>query len=166
VVVMRAADLGKSGQESPADLEKDRDLKSRVEAIRLEAGRLMNLGDVTAKTVPKMCLVAPPRNGGAVSTRTFIPHKVHTSIGVFGAVSVASACVLPGSVTAGVAQAHVGAGQSRLDIEHPTGFFTVETEVENGLDGVRFTRSALLRTARMLMRGEVLVPGSVWTKPA
>jgi 4-oxalomesaconate tautomerase len=166
VVVMRAADLGKSGQESPADLEKDRDLKSRVEAIRLEAGRLMNLGDVTAKTVPKMCLVAPPRNGGAVSTRTFIPHKVHTSIGVFGAVSVASACVLPGSVTAGVAQAHVGAGQSRLDIEHPTGFFTVETEVENGPDGVRFTRSALLRTARMLMRGEVLVPGSVWTKPA
>jgi 4-oxalomesaconate tautomerase len=166
VVVMRAADLGKSGQESPADLEKDRDLKSRVEAIRLEAGRLMNLGDVTTKTVPKMCLVAPPRNGGAISTRTFIPHKVHTSIGVFGAVSVASACVLPGSVTAGVAQAHVGAGQSRLDIEHPTGFFTVETEVENGPDGARFTRSALLRTARTLMRGEVLVPGSVWTKPA
>jgi 4-oxalomesaconate tautomerase len=166
VVLMRAADLGKTGAESPADLEKDRDLKVRVEAIRLEAGRRMNLGDVTNKTVPKMCLVAPPQSGGAISTRTFIPHKVHTSIGVFGAVSVASACVLPGSVTEGIAAAKAGPGRARLDIEHPTGFFTVETEVEDGQEGLRFTRSALLRTARALMRGEVLVPGSVWAAPA
>jgi 4-oxalomesaconate tautomerase len=166
VVLMRAADLGKTGAEAPADLEADRDLKERVEAIRLEAGRRMNLGDVTAKTVPKMCLVAPPQNGGAVSTRTFIPRKVHTSIGVFGAVSVASACVLPGSVTEGVARVRVEDGSARLDIEHPTGFFTVDTEVAFGPEGPRFRRSALLRTARALMRGEVLVPATIWPDAA
>jgi 4-oxalomesaconate tautomerase len=165
VVLMRAADLGKTGHESPAELEGDRALKARVDAIRLAAGRVMNLGDVTNKTVPKMCLVSPPQNGGAISTRNFIPHKVHTSIGVFGAVSVASACVLPGSVTEGVAKVETKGGAARLDIEHPTGFFTVDAEVENGPEGPRFKRSALLRTARALMRGEVLVPSSIWPGP-
>jgi 4-oxalomesaconate tautomerase len=89
VVVMRAGDLGKTGYETPAELEADAALKAKVEAIRLAAGRVMNLGDVTKKTVPKMTLVAPPREGGAVSTRTFIPHRVHEAIGVLGAVSVA-----------------------------------------------------------------------------
>ena len=106
VVVMRAADLGKTGAESPAELEADKALKARVEAIRLEAGRRMNLGDVTRKTVPKMCLVSAPKNGGAIATRNFIPHTVHKAIGVFGAVSVATACVVPGSVTTKIAPRH------------------------------------------------------------
>src|SRR5262249_3169352 len=104
VVVMRASDLGTTGAESPAELESDTKLRARVEAIRLEAGRRMNLGDVTRKTVPKMCLASAPRKGGAIATRNFIPHTVHKAIGVFGAVSVATACVLPGSVTAGIAR--------------------------------------------------------------
>jgi len=165
VVLMRASDLGKTGRETPSELERDEALKERVERIRLAAGALMNLSDVATKTIPKMCLVAPPQKGGAISTRTFIPHKVHTSIGVFGAVSAASACVLPGSVTEGLAQVQIVTGKARLDIEHPTGFFTVETELEDGPDGPRFTRSALLRTARALMRGEVLILRSLWTRP-
>ena len=96
VVVMRAAAFGKTGYETPEELEADAALKQRVEAIRLKVGPLMNLGDVTKKTVPKMCLVAPPQKGGAICTRNFIPHRVHEAIGVFGAVSVATACVTPG----------------------------------------------------------------------
>lgn len=164
VVLMRASDLGKTGYESPADLEKDMALKARVEAIRLAAGRLMNLGDVTKKTVPKMCLVAPPAKGGAVCTRNFIPHVVHKAIGVFGAVSVATACVVPGSVTEGIARIEGGSGKSRrLDVEHPTGFFTVEMDVgSDGKDGVRVERAALLRTTRKLMSGEAFVSRAIW----
>jgi 4-oxalomesaconate tautomerase len=161
VVVMRAADLGKRGDESPAELEADSLLKDKIEAIRLAAGRAMNLGDVTRKNVPKMCLVAPPKSGGAIATRTFIPHRVHTSIGVLGAISVATACALPGSVAASLATT----GSTRLDIEHPTGFFSVELDVRADGGSFAVTRSALLRTARMLMRGEVLVPSSIWAGP-
>jgi 4-oxalomesaconate tautomerase len=163
VVLMRASDLGKTGYEPPADLEKDTTLKARVEAIRLAAGRLMNLGDVTKKTVPKMCLIAPPANGGAVSTRNFIPHVVHKAIGVFGAVSVATACVVPGSVAEGIARITASSGKSRrLDVEHPTGFFTVEMDVTPEGNSIRVERAALLRTARKLMAGEAFVSRAIW----
>jgi 4-oxalomesaconate tautomerase len=157
VVLMRAVDLGKNGDESPAQLEADTALKARIEKIRLACGHRMNLGDVTRKTVPKMCLVSPPKNGGAVTTRNFIPHTVHKAIGVFGAVSVATACVVPGSVAAGIAQIKDTGRSKRLDVEHPTGFFTVEMEVDV-IDGkVTVERSALLRTARKIMSGSAFV---------
>ena len=162
VVVMRATDLGKTGAESPADLEADKALKARVEAIRLEAGRRMNLGDVTRKTVPKMCLVSPPQNGGAIATRNFIPHTVHKAIGVFGAVSVATACVVPGSVTANIARISGVGSSRRLDVEHPTGFFTVEMDVEPVGTGIKVQRAALLRTARKIMSGEAYVDDAIW----
>jgi 4-oxalomesaconate tautomerase len=162
VVVLRAQDFDLSGNETPEQLESNATLKSRIEAIRLAIGPRMNLGDVTKKTVPKMCLVSPPRQGGAISTRTFIPHRVHESIGVLGAVSVATACVTPGSVAAQVAKLPGNQGAQRIEVEHPTGFFTVDIDValEDGKVNVR--RSALLRTARKLMSGEVFVPGRVW----
>jgi 4-oxalomesaconate tautomerase len=173
VVCLAAADFGLSGHESPAELEADTELTKRVEAIRLAAGPLMNLGDVADQTVPKMSLLSPPVQGGAVSTRTFIPHRVHEAIGVFGAVSVATACLLPGSVANEIAviPGRDGADTDNadsdegidLDVEHPTGFFTVTLSVGTGADGRPVvTRSALLRTARLLMRGEVFVPASVW----
>ncbi len=163
VVCIAASDLGLSGRESPAELEGNGEVTRRIEAVRLTAGPLMNLGDVTDKTVPKMSLLSPPAHGGAVSTRTFIPHRVHEAIGVLGAVSVATACVLPGSVAHEVAVVKENTeGSIGIEVEHPTGFFTVTIEVElhDGMPLV--TRSALLRTARLLMRGEVLVPSSAW----
>jgi 4-oxalomesaconate tautomerase len=162
VVVMRAADLGKTGYETPEDLEADAELRARVEAIRLEIGPRMRLGDVAKKTVPKMCIVAPPQAGGAICTRSFIPHRVHEAIGVFGAVSVATACLLPGAVAADVAEVRSDSAVKELEVEHPTGFFTVAMDVAVDGSEVRVRRAALLRTARRLMRGEVYVPASVW----
>lgn len=159
VVILNAADFGVKGDEAPEALEADASLKARVEAIRLELGPRMNLGDVTKKTVPKMTLVSPPAHGGAVGTRSFIPHRVHEAIGVLGAVSVATACVLPGSVAAQVAGLEGATGPQRLEVEHPTGFFTVDMDVAADGAGIKVNRSALLRTARKLMRGEVYVPG-------
>jgi 4-oxalomesaconate tautomerase len=162
VVVMRAADFGKTGYETPEDLEADAELKARVEAIRLAIGPRMRLGDVARKTIPKMCLVAPPQAGGAICTRTFIPHRVHEAIGVFGAVSVATACLVPGAVAADVAEVASDAAVRELEVEHPTGFFTVAMDVAVAGSEVRVRRAALLRTARRLMRGEVYVPARVW----
>jgi 4-oxalomesaconate tautomerase len=163
VVVMRAEDLGVSGGETPEQLEANAALKARVEKIRLQVGPRMNLGDVAQKTVPKMCLVSVARHGGAIATRTFIPHRVHEAIGVLGAVSVATSCVIPGTVAAAVAKVSGGERQ-RLEVEHPTGFFTVDMEVVPKGNSVEVKRSALLRTARKLMRGEVFVPGHVWRR--
>lgn len=161
VMIIHAAALGVRGDESPADLDADVALKARIEALRLKAGPLMNLGDVTKKPVPKITLVSKAAHGGAIGTRTFIPKDVHTSIGVLGAVTVATAAVLPGTVAHDVASP--GEGESRtLSIEHPTGEFSVEL----GLEGDRVVRAALLRTARLLMRGSVPVSPSIWAGPS
>src|SRR6186713_1725958 len=162
VIILRASALGVTGAETPAQLEANAALAAKVEDIRLKIGPRMNLGDVTRKTIPKMCLVSAPRNGGSIATSTFIPHRVHEAIGVLGAVSVATACVIPGSVAAQLARGGEAPG-SRIEVEHPTGFFTVEVEVEVA-QSVVVRRVTLLRTARKLLRGDVFVPGSVWTR--
>jgi len=164
VVILRAADFGKDGTESPEALEGDGNLRARIEKIRLLLGPQMHLGDVTRKTVPKMCLISPARHGGTIDTRTFIPHRVHEAIGVLGAVGVATACLMPGSVAARVAGISVRSGTHSLDIEHPTGFFTVELDATTEGNTVKVTRSALLRTARKLMEGQVYVPESAWSQ--
>jgi len=163
VVTVRASDLGKTGRESPGELEADDALKARIERLRLAAGRRMNLDDVSKKTVPKVCLVAAADRGGTIVTRTFIPHTVHTSIGVFGAVSVATACALRGSIANEVAGLGI-VSSSTLEIEHPTGSFTVALEVAGEGQTRRVERAALLRTARALMRGEIFVPAAVWAR--
>lgn len=164
VVILRASDVGKTGYESPAELESDTGLKARLETIRLVVGARMNLGDVKNKTVPKMCLIAPPEKQGSVCTRNFIPHRVHEAIGVLGAVSVATACVLPGTVADGVASVEAVQHDqlTQIDVEHPTGSFTVTMGLSHDNAEVVVTRSALLRTARKLFKGEVYIAHSIW----
>lgn len=153
-VVLRAEDLGISGLESPAELEVNAALRARLEEIRLACGPLMNLGDVAEKSVPKMTMVRRPSGGGAIATRTFIPHRCHKTIGVLGAVSVATACLIPGSTAYDLAEK--GAGPLRhLSIEHPTGEMTVVAQ----LDGEDIVEAAILRTARKLMDGVVFAEG-------
>ncbi len=150
-VVMKAEDVGATGYEDRDTLDAATEIKARIEAIRLQAGPLMNLGDVADKSVPKMMLVAAPRNGGAVTVRSFIPKRAHASIGVLGAVSVATACLVPGSPAAKVAE--VGEGDTRtLSVEHLTGEMTCVLTLD--ADGAVRT-AALLRTARKLMDGHV-----------
>jgi 4-oxalomesaconate tautomerase len=154
VVVMRAGDLGISGDESREALDADEALKSRLESIRLQAGPQMGLGDVSEMSVPKMTMVAPSKHGGAIATRTFIPHRCHASIGVLGAVSVATACLLAGTPAAELA--HLPTGEDKLvSVEHPSGETSVLMNVflDNGIMVVR--KAAILRTARKLFDGHV-----------
>jgi 4-oxalomesaconate tautomerase len=162
VILVRATDVGVTGAETPAQLEANEPLKARIEDLRLAMGKRMNLGDVTRKTVPKVCLVSAPRAGGDICTATFIPHRVHEAIGVLGAVSVATACVIPGSVAQRIARRSPGSG-TRIDVEHPTGFFSVEVSIEVGAAGLEVRRASLLRTARKLMKGEVFIPATIWS---
>tara|TARA_R110002110_G_scaffold66978_1_gene182930 strand:+ start:13621 stop:14700 length:1080 start_codon:yes stop_codon:yes gene_type:complete len=157
VVVLRAADFGLSGYEDPADLNENKALRERLESIRLQLGPAMNLGDVSAKAVPKMCLVSPARNGGLINTRTFIPHECHAAVGVLGAVSVATACIVQGSVTNSIVQPPSGR-LKQLSVEHPSGEFSVALEVDESGDMPVIERAGLLRTARLLSRGVLYVP--------
>jgi len=164
LVMFKASDMGRTGYETAFELNADTDLKIRLEALRLTTGQLMGLGDVTKKTYPKMTLIAAPRDGGSLTTRSFIPHVCHDAIGVLAAVTVGTACVLDGSVAQGVAVMPAG-NPKTVSVEHPTGEFSVEL----GLDPANpqnVTRAALLRTARLLMRGEVMVPRSLWAPAA
>jgi 4-oxalomesaconate tautomerase len=153
VVVVAASSLGKTGRESVAELEADQELNRRVRELRLEAGKAMGLGDVSATTVPKISLVAPPAHGGAIATRTFIPVRVHQSIGVLGAVSVGTAIMVGGSVGSDLAV--VTPGSPRLAIEHPSGALTVEVELDTSVTPPTVLRSGVVRTARKLFDGTV-----------
>ena len=149
-VVLAASDMGITGLESREELEANQPLRERLEALRLVCGPLMNLGDVSAKTIPKMTMVSVAQNAGSISTRTFIPHRCHASIGVLGAVSVATACLIEGSSAYELASIPDG-DEKTMPIEHPIGETTIVATMENG----SVKSAAILRTANKLMDGDV-----------
>jgi 4-oxalomesaconate tautomerase len=162
LVLLRADAVGCSGYESAGEMNANTALKARIERLRIACGLAMGLDDVTDKNYPKMTLIAPPRDGGSICTRSFIPHVCHDAIGVLAAVTVGTACVLPGTVAEGVANVPAGTRRT-ISVEHPTGEFSVELETDPARP-TKVTRAALLRTARLIMRGEVMVPTAVWPR--
>ena len=161
VVVLRAEDMGISGYESPAELNTNEALKSKLQSIRLQIGPKMNLGDVEGAAVPKMCMISPPLKDGICHTRTFIPYKCHSAIGVLGAVSAATAAIIPGTVAEGIATVPAGASKT-LSVEHPSGEFSINLHVDEQTDPPQVLKAGLLRTARLLSRGELYVPEHIF----
>ncbi len=160
IALMRAEQFGKTGYETPAELDADKVMLARMEAVRIKAGLLMGMGDVSKSVVPKAALLAPARHGGTITSRYFMPHSCHKAHPVTGTVCVASACAIEGTVAARIAP--VGkAPQGVVRIEHPSGMIEVDLDVE--LDGAQavIRRAALIRTARRLFQGEVLIPAGV-----
>ncbi|MEO8151822.1 MAG: 4-oxalomesaconate tautomerase [Rhizobacter sp.] len=160
LVIFKASDVGRTGYETVAQMNADTELKARIEKLRIACGHAMQLGDVTNKNYPKMTLIAAPQNGGSLATRSFIPHVCHDSIGVLAAVTVGTACVLEGSVTQGIAVVP-GGNAKTISVEHPTGEFSVELELDPK-NPQSVLSAALLRTARLIMRGEVMVPAALY----
>ena len=158
VVLLGADAVGVSGVEDCAELEANSELRTLLEKIRLEAGPLMNLGDVVAQTVPKLTMVSRPRAGGAIGTRTFIPHRCHDAIGVLGAVSVAAAARIPGTTAASVAV--LDPEDATVVIEHPSGTFEATVEISVDDHGPEVHRAGIIRTARKLMDGTVFARSS------
>ena len=83
---------------------------------------------------------------------------------MLAAVTVGTAVKMPGTVCEGVAQLQQGTGPLTVSVEHPTGEFSVTLDSDPAHPDV-VTKAALLRTARLLMRGEVMVPRSAWGRP-
>lgn len=156
-VILQARELGVEGTESPAGLEANQDLKSRLEDIRLLCGEPMKLGNVRDKTIPKMVIASPAQKGGVISTRTFTPHRCHSSIGVFGALTVASACLLEGSTAHSPGSLPSGP-EKAMRVEHPSGQTTVIATTD---DSGKMSRAAILRTANKLMDGHVFASQSI-----
>ena len=162
IVIVRAEDLKRTAYENVTELNTDTELKTILEQLRLQAAIKMGLGDVTGKNYPKMCLVNKPINGGNIHTRCFIPHLCHEAIGVLAAVTIATACVMPGSVAYALSEVNLSVN-SNFSVEHPSGEFTVSL----GFDETgNVNHAALLRTARLLMKGEAMISHKIWSKGA
>lgn len=163
VVFVTASQVGVTGYETKVELDTNKDLLARLEAIRLIAGKRMGMGDVTGRVVPKIALVAPPKKGGSVASRYFMPHAVATAYAVTGGVCLATACCVPGTVPYELAAADRNAdGPTKIAIEHPQGKMYVDVQITDTGDGVTIEQATLVRHARRLMAGEVYVPSSVW----
>jgi 2-methylaconitate cis-trans-isomerase PrpF len=157
MMIARAADFGITCRESRDELDADKPLFARMEAIRLEAGRRMGLGDVQASVTPKIGLIAPPAAGGHFSARYFMPWTTHPTLAVTGAQCLAACVLMPGTVAEGIA-APIGASPAVVRIEHPVGQMEVTVTFERGPEGFVFRAAGLVRTARLIARGEVMIP--------
>lgn len=161
MVIARAADFGLTGYETVEELDANRAFYDRMEPIRVEAGKRMGMGDVSGSVTPKFGLLAPPRDGGTVTARYFMPKNCHPTMAVTGSQCLASCVLTPGTVAEGLFVPPQGV-PALVVIEHPSGSIDVTVDYENGADGFALRSAGLLRTARLLARGEVFVPQSVW----
>jgi 2-methylaconitate cis-trans-isomerase PrpF len=161
IVMMRAEQLGKTGHEAAAELDADRALLARMEAIRRKAGALMGLGDVSGRVVPKMALLSKPRKGGVIASRFFVPETCHKSHPVTGTVCITSACAIPGTIASQIAPLP-SAPQGVVRIEHPSGTIAIDLDVDFANQQQALRRAALVRTARRIFEGHVCVPGEIW----
>ena len=162
IVLMRAEAFGKTGYETAVELDTDRELFKRMEAIRRKAGALMGMGDVSKLVVPKLALLAKPRNGGTISSRFFVPETCHKAHPVTGTVCIASACAIPGTIASQIAPL-LSAPQGMVKIEHPSGMIIIDFDADFAGDKAVMRRAALVRTARRIFDGYVHVPEKVWS---
>jgi 4-oxalomesaconate tautomerase len=160
MMILRAGDLGKTGYETPAELDADSAFFARLEALRMEAGRRMGLGDVSGKVIPKVAMLAPPRTGGVVAARYFVPHKAHAAFAVTGGLCVATCAIMAGSVSDDLAIRPEG-DDRMITIEHPAGIFEVALATTGSGRDLQVRSGGVIRTARKLMAGEVFAPAGV-----
>jgi len=160
LMLMRAGDLGLSGRERPAQLDANASLLERIERLRLVAGERMGLGNVAQSVIPKPVIVSAGDGPDSVTSRYFTPRRCHSSHAVTGAIGVATAFALHGTVASGTARA---GGKHALSVLHPEGRIEVEVEIEGEGGSARVHRAALVRTARKIMQGELHLPRYVFT---
>ncbi len=162
MMIARAEAFGLTGSESAAELDANRDFYARMEPIRVEAGRRMGMGDVSASVTPKVGLLAPARAGGTALTRYFMPKACHPALAVTGSQCLAACLVAPGTVGAGLADLP-DAGPVAMRLEHPAGMLDVLLDYRRAGGTVTDISAGLTRTARKLASGEVFVPSAAWT---
>jgi len=164
MVLAAATAFGKTGYETPEQLDGDGELLARIEHIRRQAAQKMGMGDVAGKVVPKFALLAAPRKGGSICSRYFVPNSCHRAHAATGAICVATACMIPGSVANALARVDLQTSRS-IGVEHPAGMITVDLDITEAGAVPEIGRAAILRTARRIFEGNVLVPQSAFAGP-
>ena len=162
LMIVRACDLGVTGSEKPAALDSNAALLERLEDLRLQAGQLMGLGDVSGSVIPKPVLVSAGDSPDSITSRYFTPRRCHASHAVTGAIGVLSAFALPGTVASATAREP---GRHSLVLLHPAGQIDVEVELDGRANDATVKAAALVRTARKIMQGEMHLPDYVFTRP-
>jgi 2-methylaconitate cis-trans-isomerase PrpF len=165
VMMLAATSVGKTGYETPAELDADKEMFKRIEKIRRIAGEKMGLGDVSESVTPKVILLAKPRFGGTVTSRYLVPHKTHAAHAVTGGICLACCCLLEDGVAAEFVDLPDGPPYP-IKIEHPSGDIEILLDADPGRGNVTLRSAGTLRTARKIMRGEVYVPGDLWAQAA
>lgn len=161
MVIAKASDLDLTGYETPAELDGNRKFFEKMEAVRRKAALLMKMGDVSQSVIPKFGILAPARDGGAITARYFMPVNTHPSMAVTGSQCIASCILMEGTVADGLLE-RPAAGLVNIAIEHPSGTIDVAVDYSTGEGGFELRSAGLIRTARLLARGSLMVPGSVW----
>lgn len=161
MVIAKAEDFGLTGHESRDELDANRLFYDRMEPIRIEAGRRMGMGDVKDSVTPKFGMLAPPKAGGTISARYFMPWKCHPSMAVTGSQCLAACLLTPNTVADGMAQLPDEI-PACITLEHASGQIDVIVDYEYEPDGFILKSAGLIRTARKLAEGRVFVPASVW----
>ncbi len=161
MVIARARDFGLSGHEDREELDANREFFARMEAVRIEAGARMGMGDVTKSVTPKFGLVAPPRAGGTIATRYFMPWSTHPTMAVTGSQCLASCALTPGTVADGLVDRPT-VSPANVVLEHPSGTIEVLIDFSADANGFNLRSAGLVRTARKLADGLVYVPAAVW----
>jgi len=160
LVILRAGELGLTGRETPAVLDADRALLDRIETVRRAAGAAMGLGDVSGSVVPKPVIASEGNDADSVTSRYFTPRRCHASHAVTGAIGVATAFALPGTVISGASRR---GGTWGISVLHPQGRIDIEVTVEGAGDGASVQRAALVRTARKILQGDLHIPSYVYS---
>ena len=161
MVIARAGDFNLTGYEKCSELDNNRSFFDRMESIRIQAGRLMGMGDVAASVTPKFGLIAPPKSGGTISTRYFMPWKCHPTMAVTGSQCLATCLLTPGTVADGMVQLSQE-NPVEITLEHASGQLSVIVDYKIGESGFKLNSAGLIRTARKLAEGEVFVPSRIW----
>ncbi|MEM9392751.1 MAG: 4-oxalomesaconate tautomerase [Pseudomonadota bacterium] len=160
MMIARAADLGISGYEDRDTLDADKALFARMEALRLKAGELMGMGDVAQSVTPKLGLIAPARAGGHFATRYFMPWQTHPTLAVTGSQCLAACALAPGTVAEGISKPIISS-PAVVKIEHPIGEMEVTVVFDRTESDISFHSAGLVRTARLIARGELMIPQEV-----
>ena len=164
MVLIPAESLGKSGWEGKEALDSNPELLARIEKIRLEAAWKMGLGDATGKVLPKVSLLSKPQHGGTITSRYFVPDNCHAAHAVTGAICVATAAMLPGTITDDLI-VRPESDIAEIRVEHPSGKIDVVLQLARDEAGLQIDRAGIIRTARKLFRGELYVPSRIWSHP-
>jgi len=161
LVIARAEAFGLTGYESAEALNVNSAFFTRMEALRIKAGEAMGIADVASSVTPKFGLIAPATQGGTVAVRYFMPWQTHPSMAVTGAQCLAACVLTPGTVADGLV-APIKDGPATVTLEHASGQMDVIVDFDLVDGGLDLCSAGIIRTARLLARGEVMVPSAIW----